>query len=247
MKKKKIIKIFVFVIVPLVLGIGSFMGWFLYQIRDMHPLETAKISDSVFVIKGDVANTYLVKSKDVYVAFDAGDNPEKIAQGCKSLSIDPASIRAVFLTHSDADHVDGLPAFPSADVYLSREEVPLLKDKTHRHFLGIGHMNRLPVSNYNTLSDGDSIAVDGITVHAIATPGHTQGSMSFRVGESLFTGDLCMVVDDRVRPMIKIFTEDTMLDSASIRKIAKLSNINRIYTAHSGYTVNLEKALEMWR
>ena len=92
MKKKKIIKIFVFVIVPLVLGIGGFMGWFLYQIRDMHPLETAKISDSVFVIKGDVANTYLVKNKDVYVVFDAGDNPEKIAQGCKSLSIDPASI-----------------------------------------------------------------------------------------------------------------------------------------------------------
>lgn len=245
--KKKIIKISVFIVVILALCIGSFMGWFFYQMRDMHPLETAKISDSVFVIKGDIGNIYLVKDKDVYVAFDAGDNPKKIAKGCESLSIDPTSVRAVFLTHSDADHVDGLPAFPSAKVYLSSEEVPLLKDDTHRHFLGMGHMNKLPVSNYNAISDGDSIEVGGITVNAIATPGHTQGSMSFRVGKSLFTGDLCIIVDDRVRPMIKIFTEDTIMDSASIRKIASLSNFDRIYTAHTGYTVNLEKALEMWR
>jgi len=182
-----------------------------------------------------------------YIAFDAGDNPKKIAEGCKSLSIDPSSVQAVFLTHSDADHVDGLPAFPSAKVYLSKEEIPLLKDKKHRHFLGIGHLNTLPVSAYTALSDGDSVEIGGVTVNAIATPGHTQGSMSFKVGESLFTGDLCLIVDDRVLPMIKIFTEDTEMDAASIRKIAGLTDVSRIYTAHTGYTVNIRKALEMWR
>jgi hydroxyacylglutathione hydrolase len=244
---KKVIKVSVLVICFLAVCAGGFLGWFFYQMRVMHTLETAKISDSVFAIKGSLSNIYLVKNNDVYVAFDAGDDPKKIAEGCKALSIDPSSIRAVFLTHSDADHVDGLPTFPSAKVYLSSEEVPLLKDKTHRHFMGMGHMNKLPVSEYNTISDGESIDVGGIFVNAIATPGHTQGSMSFRVGESLFTGDLCLVVDDQVRQMIKVFTDDMTMDATSIRKIAGLANFNRIYTAHSGYTVNLGKALEMWR
>ena len=245
--KKKVIKISVSVIVILLVCIGGFAGWFFYQIRDMHSVETANISDSLFVVKGDICNIYLVETRDGYVAFDAGDEPKKIAKGCEALSIDPSSVQAVFLTHSDADHVDGLPAFSLAKVYLSNEELPLLKDKTHRHFLGVGHMNKIPVSNYTTLSDGDSVEIGGITINAIATPGHTQGSMSFRVGEVLFVGDLCLIVDGHIHPMLKIFTEDMEMDSASIRKIAGLTNINRICTAHTGHTVNLEKALELWR
>ena len=245
--KKKIIKISVSIIVLLALCVGGFMGWFFYQMRDMNPMETAKTSDSIFVVKGKISNMYLIKTRDGYIAFDAGDDPEKIAKGCKSLSIDPSSVQAVFLTHSDSDHVDGLPAFPMAKVYLSKEELPLLKDRTHRHFLGLGHMNKLPVSDYTTLSDGNSVVIGGVTVNAISTPGHTQGSMSFRVGESLFVGDLCIIVDGQVRPMIKVFTEDMEMDSASIRKIAGLTNVNRIYTAHTGHTVNIEKALAMWQ
>ena len=135
----------------------------------MHPVETAQISDSVFVIKGDISNMYLVKKNDTFVAFDAADDPEKIAEGCESLSIDPSSVRAVFLTHSDADHVDGLPVFSSATVYLSSDEVKLLNSKNYRHFFGMGHMNKLPVLQYETLSDGDSIEIGSIDVHAIAT------------------------------------------------------------------------------
>jgi hypothetical protein len=47
--------------------------------------------------------------------------------------------------------------------------------------------------------------------------------------------------------MVGLFTEDMAMDSASIRKIAGLHGISRIFTAHSGYTANLENALAMWR
>ena len=245
--KKKLIRVSVIVIAVLILGVGGFLGWFFYQVRQMHPAETAKISDALFVVKGSICNIYLVKTGDGFVAFDAGDDPEKIAKGCKALSIDPLSVKAVFLTHSDADHVDGLPAFPKARVYLSSDEVPLLQDKSHRHFLGMGHQNRLPVSNYSVLSGGDAVDIGGLTVYAIATPGHTQGSMSYRAGDSLFTGDLCMIVNGLVQPMIGIFTEDMAMDAASIRKIAGLADFSRLCTAHSGCTENLAKALAAWR
>lgn len=244
---KKVMKATAIVVGCLVLVVGGFFGWLFYQMRELEPLETSKISDSIFVIKGGMGNLYLVKNNYAYVAFDAADNPKKILEGCKALSIDPSKVKAVFLTHSDADHVDGVTAFPSAKVYLSKDEVPLLKEKTHRHFLGMSHMNKLPVTDYITLSDGDSIVIDGITINSIATPGHTQGSMCFRVGDALFVGDLCTIVNNQVRPMLKLFTEDMIIDGESIRKIAKLNNYKTIYTAHSGYTKDLDIALKEWR
>lgn len=244
--RKKAIVISLSILGIIILCIGGFGVWFFYQIRNMHTIETAQISESLFVIKGNISNMYLVKKNDTFVAFDAGDDQDKIAEGCEILSINPSSVSAVFLTHSDADHVDGLPVFSSAKVYLSRDEVPLLNSTDYRHFLGMGHMNKLPVSNYETLSDGYSIEIDGIVVNAVATPGHTIGSMCFRVDESLFTGDLCIIIDGKVHPMVEVFTEDTAMNSMSIQKIAGMKNINQIYTAHSGYTTDLDKALEMW-
>ncbi|MBD3346157.1 MAG: hypothetical protein GF401_13955 [Chitinivibrionales bacterium] len=54
-------------------------------------------------------------------------------------------------------------------------------------------------------------------------------------------------MDEKICPMVKIFTEDMAMDSVSIRKIAGMDNIQTVYTAHSGYTSNSEKAFEMWR
>ncbi|MBT8342900.1 MAG: MBL fold metallo-hydrolase, partial [Desulfatitalea sp.] len=233
---KKLIKSILLGFGLIAVCVGILAGWLFYQLRGVHHIGTAKLSDSLFVIKGRFCNLYLVKTQDGYIAFDAGDNPKKIIKECESLSINPSSVQAVFLTHSDADHVDGLTAFSSAEVYISRDEVPLLKGKNHRHLLGIKHMNKLPVSNYQTLSDGDVVEIGGIMVHAIATPGHTQGSMSFRVNGSLFTGDLCLIVNGQIRPMATLFSEDIELDAASIRKIARITDINQIFTAHTGYT-----------
>lgn len=244
---KKVLKVTAIVVCSLLLVAGGIFGWLYSQMSQLKPIETAKISDSIFVIKSSYSNIFLVKKNNVYVAFDAGVDAKSVAEGCKALSIDPAAVRAVFLTHSDADHVDGLPAFTSAKVYLSSEEVPLLKEKKYRHFLWMENMNKLSVADYKTLKDGDSVTVGGITVQAIATPGHTLGSMSYRVGKSLFTGDLCIIKDGKIEKMLKIFTEDLAMDGESIRKIAKLKSIDRIYTAHSGYTTDLDKALAKWR
>lgn len=43
------------------------------------------------------------------------------------------------------------------------------------------------------LHDGDVIAVGGLAVEAIATPGHTDDSLSFRAGDVVFTGDALLI------------------------------------------------------
>jgi hydroxyacylglutathione hydrolase len=244
---KKLLPISGIAIATLILLAGSFAGWMSYQMRELKPLDTARISDSVFVVKGNIGDLYLVRKQGAIVAFDAADNPEKIAAGCATLSIVPDSVRAVFLTHSDADHVGGLTAFRNATVYLSRDEEALITRRTPRHLLSMPHFNKLPVSKYQLLGDGDSVVIGDITVNAIATPGHTPGSMCYRVGDGLFSGDLCIIKDGSIRKMLKIFTEDMATDSLSIRKIAQRTDIKAIYTAHTGFTTDLGTALAGWR
>lgn len=244
---KKQFKIVAIVAGCLVLGIGCFVGWFKYQMRDMRLIDNKKLNDSLYVLKGDVSNMYLLKSGDGFVAFDASDNPEKLLSGCAALSIDPLSVKTVFLTHTDRDHVNGLTAFSKAAVYIPNDDELLLKSKNHRHFLGLPHKNTLPVADYKKIDDGDSIQLPGMVVHAIGTPGHTRGSTCYRVGELLFTGDLLMLVRGTVEPMMKIFTEDMSVDSLSIRKVAGMNNIRHLYTAHAGVSDDVAGAFGKWR
>ncbi|WP_232688840.1 MBL fold metallo-hydrolase [Halobacterium zhouii] len=43
--------------------------------------------------------------------------------------------------------------------------------------------------SYETVTDGDTLAVGDTEIEAVATPGHTTGMTAYRVGDVLFTGD----------------------------------------------------------
>jgi glyoxylase-like metal-dependent hydrolase (beta-lactamase superfamily II) len=109
------------VIVVVVFVIGIFAGYFFYQTKDMHPAKTMLIKEGTFAIHGTMADMFAIQKDGIIVAFDAGDNLDKIKQSFNSLSLDPANVKAVFLTHSDADHLAGLPLFHNAVVYISRD------------------------------------------------------------------------------------------------------------------------------
>lgn len=216
------------------------------ELKDIKALETSHILDSIFAIQGDGVNMYLVKTGDHYIGFDASDNPQVNIDECKKLDILPSLVKAVFLTHSDPDHVKGLSAFPNATVYLSEDEIPVLTGKSPRHIGDMILTNKLPVEKYTTVSDGDSVVFNNMTIHVIAAPGHTPGSVCYRVDESLFTGDLCMLVNGEVKAMIKSLTENESENRKSIAAVAKRNDFERIFTAHSGYSIKRESIFKNW-
>jgi hydroxyacylglutathione hydrolase len=83
------------------------------------------------------------------------------------------SVTHILLTHHHHDHVaelgDLLERFPDAAVLAHPDE-------------------RVPGVN-ETIQPGDRVQVGELEVEAIATPGHTKGMLSFRVGNAVFTGD----------------------------------------------------------
>jgi glyoxylase-like metal-dependent hydrolase (beta-lactamase superfamily II) len=244
---KKILKTTGIVLGVLVVAIAGIFFYMRNEIKDLRPAETARINDTTFIVKGGIVDIFLVGKGTGYVAIDAGDNVKKIASSLASLSINPDFVKAVFLTHSDADHTAGLPLFKNAHVYLSKKELPVLSGAAPRHFLFITHKNKLPVSSFTTLNDMDTVIIDRKKIIAIPTPGHTVGSMCFQIGSMLFTGDLCILKNNRIEPMVRIFTEDRPTDSLSIRHVAQLPDIDFIGTAHTGVTRDMTAAFAKWR
>ena len=79
-------------------------------------------------------------------------------------------------THLHADHITGLGA---------------LRDRTHCITV-MGEQSQVDVVSMR-LSDGDKLHIEGISLEAIYTPGHTDDSYSFRMDDRVFTGDTLLI------------------------------------------------------
>jgi glyoxylase-like metal-dependent hydrolase (beta-lactamase superfamily II) len=79
-------------------------------------------------------------------------------------------------THLHADHVTGLGA---------------LRDRTDCITI-MGEESKVDVVSIR-ISDGDRIDIDGVSLQALYTPGHTDDSYSFLLADRLFTGDTLLI------------------------------------------------------
>ncbi len=116
----------------LVIVVGVFMYKFNAETSKMTPVETGNVTEDIITIKNDFANMYLIKDSTNYIAIDAGKDLNVVEAELKKLKIDPSKIEAVLLTHSDMDHVAGLPLFTKAKLYMARNEEKMLTEKNKK-------------------------------------------------------------------------------------------------------------------
>ena len=89
----------------------AFGGMFLKLKSEMSgfaPMETGKVVDNIFVVKDDFANVFIIQDSAQYIVIDCATNPSTVAEQMKKLGINPDEVAAVFLTHTDGDHVGAL-------------------------------------------------------------------------------------------------------------------------------------------
>ncbi len=79
-------------------------------------------------------------------------------------------------THVHADHITGLGA---------------LRDRT-RCITVMGEQSGVDVVSMR-VGDGDNVDIEGVSLEAIYTPGHTSDSYSFLMGDRVFTGDTLLI------------------------------------------------------
>ncbi len=242
--KKIIISSIVIILILIVALPAVFIYNFNAETSIMTPEATKRIVPRVYAIKDDFVNFFLLKSNGHYIAIDGGNDPKIILEEIAKLSIDPAKLDAVLLTHSDGDHKGILNKFKNATVHLSEMEEQLTDGRTSR-FLLFG--NKLDKA-YTLLKDNQILNFDNLTVRCISIPGHTPGSMSYLVnGKYLFTGDSMSLKNGKVDLFNDAFNMDNDTQRKSLKKLAKLQNVTHIFTAHYGYSDNFRKAFEDFR
>jgi hydroxyacylglutathione hydrolase len=219
--------------------------WRLYDAM-WYPMDTGQVAEHVYALRGRDVNMFIYADDEHAVAIDAFCAGDALFEELKRLPIAPESVTHLFLTHADVDHAGGLDAFPGAQVYLSRDEEQMI-DGTTARLLGLYHSPRL-ARVYSLLDDGDIVTVGTIKVQAIATPGHTPGSMSFLVNDYvLFSGDTLALRNGWVYTFYRLINKDTATQRKSIRRLASLQGIGLLCTAHTGCTGDYARAMRYWR
>lgn len=200
----------------------------------LHPVGTEKINENVFVINSKMVNFYVYTNGEDSICFDSGTSKIAASRGLEKANINADKILAVFLTHSDYDHVNGVGVFKNADVYLSANEEQMINGKTARS-LFLKH-NTITRKDYKLLNDNDVIQIGNIKVKAITTPGHTPGSMSYVVDDKiLIAGDTLLVRNGNIIPFNRIQNMNSKTQMESIEKLKQIKGIKMICTGHSGY------------
>ena len=232
---KKIGLALVAIVGIIIIAFCIFVLPFVMMVRNFTPSETGKVATDLYAVNDKMVSMFVLKSGDDLIGFDAGNDLENIRVGFKKLGFDPLKVKAVFLTHSDGDHVRALPLFKNATVYLPEKEESIVTGKEKRKFLIFKKINTLPVSNYTLIADGKEIYFGGSTIKAYLTPGHTIGSTSYLInGKYLVVGDLALVEHGKLVPMPKPPSENMEVLKASLAKINEIKGVEMVLTAHTG-------------
>jgi glyoxylase-like metal-dependent hydrolase (beta-lactamase superfamily II) len=178
--------------------------------------------------------------------LDSGIRVSDIRRELAALGIEPNNISGVFLSHSDFDHVGGISIFENAGIYLSHDEEQIMTGKVARKYRLI--YNKIFNKPYKLLKNNDEVYIGSIKVKAIETPGHTLGSMSYLIDDSiLFVGDTFTFRKGVICPVARFINMNQSELKKSITKLAKLENIQIALTAHRGYTYDFASVSAVWR
>ncbi len=104
----------------------------------------------------------------------------------------------IFDTHTHADHVSGaaeLQEMFGAMIVMHENTKHKWKIVDEGDRFGIGDTlranARIPIDRY--VNDGDEVAVGGMRVRILFTPGHTDNHITLHIGDCVFTGDLLLI------------------------------------------------------
>ncbi|HZQ85712.1 MAG TPA: MBL fold metallo-hydrolase [Acidimicrobiales bacterium] len=129
---------------------------------EIHKLVVGPMDNNVFIVR--------CKQTGESVLLDAANEHEKLLPLCQTLNV-----RRVLETHGHWDHIQAVPAVRDAGIDV-----------------GITAQDAAMLPSYDFVLEDDSvIEVGRLRLHTIHNPGHTPGSMSFRLEGSpvLFSGD----------------------------------------------------------
>ncbi len=187
---------------------------------------------------GFAANTYLVREDKDAVLIDCTAPVAEIRA-----ALCDATLHAILLTHGHFDHLltlDAVSAETGVPVCLHESDAELPPDGTKNAYAIFFGRNAVYRAPDRLLTHGEHLAFGALTFDVISTPGHTRGSVLYRMGNALFTGDTVFAAG---YGRTDFYGGDPAALLASLRSLEGLPRTLRIYPGH-GEGATLGEALD---
>ena len=135
------------------------------------------------------ANSYFIINDDEVIIID----PACSVSDAKTIIKDKKLV-GILLTHCHYDHFVGLKDLVNAfnvKCYLNKKTFIHLNEEEVNcaMYFGVLEKDHFSSTDFVFLSDGKEWTLAGLKIQAIYTPGHTDDSVCYLIGENLFTGD----------------------------------------------------------
>ena len=138
-------------------------------------LRVGPIGTNCYILEDDQTNLAAV--------IDPGDEPELIQEALEKEGVE---VRYLLLTHGHYDHTTAVPAlhrvYPQADIYIHQADA---NGAGSTLFPLTGEVDDLKLYD-----EGDVIRLGDHEIQVLHTPGHSPGSVTLKVEDVLFTGDI---------------------------------------------------------
>jgi glyoxylase-like metal-dependent hydrolase (beta-lactamase superfamily II) len=155
------------------------------------PFSVNHIKNDIYWTRGGAgANTGFVIGKDGVIVFDSKMTPDSSREMLAAIAkITPKLVTHVILSHSDADHVNGLSAFPKGVNILAQENCKKEMEAS-KNSARPAPQDYLPTQTFDKELDA---TIDGVKVELRHwVPAHTSGDLVMILPEErvVFGGDL---------------------------------------------------------
>lgn len=160
---------------------------------------------------------WVIEKNNEAVVVDPGEGPQVMDY----LADQNLELKAILLTHNHDDHIGGVleifEEYPDIAIFGPNETEPLVN---------------------HPVKEGDTFQLFGETVKVFLTAGHTEGHISYLMGENLFCGDALFSGGCG-----RVFTGDYQAQFEALQLFNKLENTVKVYAAHEYTETNLSFAL----
>ena len=177
-------------------------------------------------------NCYVVRkeSSDRCVVIDPGYDAQRILQFLKTQKL---TLDTILLTHGHFDHAGAVKALveeTGCKLWMSERDWSQKRNPLTAYLYPLANSTFTEVQ---FCEDGEKILAADLTFDVMETPGHTWGSVCFRCGDALFTGDTLF---DGSCGRTDLPGGDFKTIATSLQRLNEISENLRVFSGHGSST-----------
>lgn len=229
------------ILAPLLGGMGA-AAWVLWELPPAQGERIRGPHDLIGIQSGG-SYVWVLPTQGGVVLIDAGLDPQAAAV---KREVNGRPVHAILLTHAHSEQIAGLGAFPDVPVYVGGADVPLLEGESApkgwlARWFGLLIDQPAPPDPLHTVADQQQLSLDGVTLQAFSTPGHTAGSVVWLWEDVLLTGG-AVLASNPPRLLPSALSDDEALAEQSLEALLPL-DFDWIADAQTGIVDNARSGL----